>query len=139
MIDNELKENDLAIAYIGYEDKPDGKRRPVFIYNLDDDIQVLRITTKYHNKPQKYQNQLYEIREWDKCGLDHPSWIDVSSVHNLSKKDFSVKKLGTLTREDKKGLGQFIDNYTEKETQKLIDQQKNLAYLRYLKKHGLDR
>lgn len=140
MVKQKIKENDLAVAFVAYEDVNHGKKRPVFIAESSSSTtMVLKITSQYANKSPRIKKQLYEVKDWQQSGLAKPSWIDVSKIIKLSNNDFTLSKIGTLTTNDKRGLSSFIDDYSKRERLKILDQEKNLAYLNYLKNNGLER
>lgn len=140
MVKQKIKENDLAVAFVAYEDANNGKKRPIFVAESSSSAtMVLKITSQYANKSPRIKKQLYEVKDWQRSGLAKPSWIDVSKIIKLSNKDFTLSKIGTLTTNDKRGLSSFIDDYSKRERLKILDQEKNLAYLNYLKNNGLER
>ncbi|MBV0929388.1 toxin MazF [Lentilactobacillus sp. IMAU92037] len=107
-----MKNNTIAIAFITYSDQVGkGKTQPVLIYQQDEvHYQLFRITTKYVTKSEHIKKFYYKIREWQQAGLDHPSWIDTSTLVDFHK-EWRVIKIGKLQLVDIKGLDQFLESH----------------------------
>lgn len=101
-----MKEFDIYIATIRFTDNKNlSKNRPVVIFATKEDVttlEILRITSQKHdNVPQ------YKIKDLYSSGLKKESYVDLSSLYIIDKKDIVQKeKIGELSKED---IGGIID------------------------------
>jgi hypothetical protein len=87
-----------------------GKSRPVLVFILDDNtVEVYQITTQYESKSESIQAQYFKINDWQKAGLDKPSYVDTGTLITLQKSAFKNKQpIGRLTESDKLKLLEFL-------------------------------
>ena len=114
-----LQENDIAIAWIKFEDKEGEKLRPVlFLYMGGQDYIVFEIRSSYgdegHFNPTYHQSAyFYELQDWQLEGLDRRSWVNAEYEVAISKYDFKemrVEAIGHLTLQDLKDLNTWLSN-----------------------------
>lgn len=97
--------NDIVSLYVGYVEGHGGKPRPVLVVNSNKKkLEIYRITTKYQTKSKYIKEQYYKIKEWEKAGLYKPSWVDVGELKRINPDGLDVKKIGTMTAGDRRGL-----------------------------------
>jgi hypothetical protein len=95
---------------VEYEEKTDGKDRPVVIIDIDDEnkdiIYMFGIYSyKKYFDSQKDMKTLYEVKDLDVAGLDRRSFVRVSRPIDIEiKKLRTYKHLGQLSKRDIKGL-----------------------------------
>lgn len=106
-----MKNNQLGVAYLQYDDPRHGKQRPVYVYVVTSDVvTVFMITSKAGHSVQA-QNNRYQIKDWQAAGLDRPSFIRVDRRFQLFRFGMTFHTFGTLSRRDQIGLREFIKNY----------------------------
>jgi hypothetical protein len=109
-----MKNNDVAIAYVAYDDGSGGKKRPVLILKeVASDVMVMRFTTKYDNKSQRIKERYYKVQDLGEAGLNRPSWIDAVTPVILDKELVEFTLLGRLSSNDQHELASFIKKYNE--------------------------
>ncbi len=91
----------LYWAYVKFTNLPDGKKRPVLVLEEHKkDYRILRITSKYDNKPKYIQKRYTEIKDWRKSNLPKPSWVDAYQAYNLPKNMGELEYICELTSKD---------------------------------------
>jgi len=115
-----MNRNDVATMYIGFENRPGGKRRPVLILRDNvDELTLFKITSQYRNKSDNIKKQYYKIIDWHEAGCYKPSYIDIGELVSLDKAIVtSITKIGQLSTRDIKGLNVFITNFQAKNSSK---------------------
>lgn len=90
---------DICIAKIYYRGTSGPfKYRPVLILNTDDNgwCTIAEVTSVAPKKPPGYfDTYKEEIKDWQKYGLDDPSWIKCKNIHNVENPRF-YRKIGTM-------------------------------------------
>lgn len=90
-----MEQFDIYWAIVDFEDKPENKERPILIVNGKcHPIVARKITSKKKDK-----NLQLEISAWKEAGLDRPSYIEMTKVIDIDKKDVLYKK-GQLQLKD---------------------------------------
>lgn len=88
---NNFNEYDIFIAYVPFEDLPQEKIRPVLILKegvyLIDCLKMTSAKTRFGE---------YELKEWQKAGLDRQTTVRITKCLKLDKTKF-IKKIGHLT------------------------------------------
>lgn len=110
-----MNTSDIAVAYVLFVDGSNGKRRPIFILEDNNDtISFFNITSQYESKSAKVKQQYFQINDLAIAGLDKPSWIDVGNpITALREYLGEVIKIGHLSRQDEARLAEFIVNYNK--------------------------
>ena len=103
-----MKPFELYITHLSWVD--DGKNRPVLVYVPNgDDIGVYQITTQYSNKSVQIRSKYFEIKDWDKAGLNKPSYIDTGTLIEISAALLAGRTpIGKLTEADKQRFIEFL-------------------------------
>lgn len=98
----------LYWAYVEFVDKKQKKRRPVlFVRQTEASYIVLRLSSKYKDKPKFIQSKYIEIKDWKKSHLSKPSWIDTYRTYELPK-NTELKFIGKLSRADLFRLSKYF-------------------------------
>ncbi|EOH94868.1 type II toxin-antitoxin system PemK/MazF family toxin [Enterococcus pallens] len=98
-----MNKSDIATVYVAFTNDVNGKRRPVYIIQEDDQtVHFFSIASKYQTKSEKIKQQYVEIRDWEQAGLRKKSWIDIDTVNEIpkDKKGIIGKKIGVLSDDD---------------------------------------
>lgn len=96
-------------AYVRFIDKEGGKRRPVlYIRKTDNTYIVLRISSKYDNKPKWIQKKYVEIKDWKESNLIKPSWVDTIRIYELPIATTTLEYIGKLSSRDLNELSKHI-------------------------------
>ncbi len=92
----------------------DYKIRPVLVIDYDDELQlytIVEVTTVPPKSPPGYYDKFKEpINDWQKSGLDDPSFVKCKNIHRAEQKRL-VKRLGSLNAADFKGIIEKIILY----------------------------
>lgn len=103
-----MNTSDIGLAFIEFNSKSGGKKRPILIMgSVDGHYLAFSITSKFKNKSPKIKAVYYQIQNWREAGLNFPSWIDTGHVLYLAK-DRHIQKIGKLLDSDKEKLIQFL-------------------------------
>lgn len=104
--------NSVGFAFVTFGVGTNGKRRPVLITYVDDEIvKFLSITSKYASKSENIKKQYYPIEDWQEIGLSKESWIDICSIKEFERESFSIEYIGDLTTNDISGLAKFTERF----------------------------
>ena len=104
--------DDIVVTYIGFSTSNGGKTRPTaVILDTEEKLIVFPITSKYANKSPKIKRQYFQIVDWKAAGLTKPSWIDIGNKVELTKKNMSLHKIGSLSLSDIKAMRKFIRSF----------------------------
>ena len=123
---------DIYQTWLQFEDIDGGKRRPVLIINVAEDIYlVMKITSSDKNRLFNYQ-----IKEWEKAGLDKPSIVRLNQKIRVPKDTEMVRK-GSLLKIDIDAI-KYLCNYygislTESIFESLIQSSSNKALQQNIK------
>lgn len=63
-----MKNGDICWAFVSFEDSLDGKKRPILIWNLDNQLIVFKITSRFNDKPKEIRDNycpLFNWKKWD--------------------------------------------------------------------------
>ncbi len=106
---------DICIARIYFEGTSGlFKDRPVLILNSDGkgSYTIVEITSVAPKDPPGYYDTFKEeIKDWQKYGLDEPSWVKCKNVHNPQNLKF-FGKIGTMKNtEEFERIVDRIDEY----------------------------
>ena len=105
-----IKEYEIIIAKIPFQEREQGKWRPAFVLKFEDEVvKVLKITTKFQNKSDYIKQFYFEIRDWLEAGLHEPSWIDTVRAIPIEIEGLKVRFVGYLSKEDEQRLLHFIE------------------------------
>lgn len=103
-----MRNNDIAVTYVKFVDKHNGKTRPIVIIDQNErDYIAFKLTTQFAHKSAKIQANYYEMKEWHFSGLDKKTWIDTSTSLAISK-SHHFEMIGRLQRGDVVGLNAFL-------------------------------
>ncbi|MDR2665833.1 MAG: hypothetical protein LBC21_06105 [Oscillospiraceae bacterium] len=99
---------DVYITYVSWGSN--GKRRPVMILGKgNDSVTVFNITTRYEGKSEAIRAKYFAISDWQRAGLDKPSYVDTNNTITLPLTAVDSKNpIGRLTAADEQGLIEFI-------------------------------
>ena len=101
-----MKPLEIYIAYVAWESG--GKRRPVLIIAESvDSVTAFSITTRYEDKSGSIRAGYFLINEWQKAGLDRPSFVDTNRAVAVPKTAVD-NHIGKLTATDAARLLEFI-------------------------------
>jgi hypothetical protein len=109
----------VYFGYIGFDDIPCGKDRPiVIINNYGNTYTVFEILGIYSHKNkfnnEFYKKQFYKIKDLKIAGLIKRSYIKISRIYNFTKKEIAISKyLGKLSDRDIEGLLQKINEFND--------------------------
>ncbi|MGT2712251.1 hypothetical protein [Streptococcus oriscaviae] len=110
----EVREFDVVISYVRYADGTGGKTRPMVVTAVDGEtIVVRRITSKFFNKSEYIQQKYYEIKDWERAGLNMSSWVDIKPPMRVNRNKFVIRIVGHLTKRDIDGLSSFLSSRGE--------------------------
>ena len=89
---------------IYYKNKSsDGKSRPVLIINIDSNnsniCTIAEITSALSKKDNYYSKFKEEIKNWQQCGLNKPSYVKCRNIHNIETERL-YEKIGTMKKDD---------------------------------------
>lgn len=119
MTSNIFNLGNIHNVYIAFEDDPSkGKDRPVLIIKEKnaDVYAVMKITgTGFDENSSEFRKKTrYPIVDWQKCGLDKPSFVKSfpRDMVNISKNDFKEYR-GIFSEVDKKGFVQHIKDLNQ--------------------------
>lgn len=103
---------EIYLAEIPYEDNNQVKYRPALVVSvLKNEVVVFKITSKYLNKSKKIKHYYYPIKDWQRAGLNKPSYVDIHRTFTLPQKIvFRKPPLGKLTTYDVVNLYKFIQD-----------------------------
>ena len=103
-----MKPFDIFIAFVSWESS--GKYRPVLIiYQQESIVFAFKITTQYESKSDAIRTNCFVINDWQKAGLDSPSYVDTNTILDIPAKVFEGKtEIGRLTTADEHRLIEFI-------------------------------
>lgn len=66
-----MRNNDIAVTYVKFVDKHNGKTRPIVIIDQNErDYIAFKLTTQFAHKSAKIQANYYEMKEWHFSGLE---------------------------------------------------------------------
>lgn len=105
------KSMEIYLVNVPYDEANGSKERPALIVRIinDNQVQLLKITSEFDNKSKDIQQLYYPIKQWEKAGLRKKSYIDCHKSYQLPKEAIITQQpFGSLTREDIKGLFDFI-------------------------------
>ena len=94
------------------EESGDFKDRPVLVFNQDETglytvVEITSVPPK--NPPGFYDGFKEEIKKWQKCGLDQPSYVKCKNTHRVEEEKL-YKLIGTMSVDD---FNNIIDKLTE--------------------------
>lgn len=126
--------NDIVSLYVGYVEGRGGKSRPVLVVNSNKtDLEVYRITTKYQTKSKYIKEQYYKIKDWKQSGLYKPSWVDVGELKYIDADEADIKKIGTMTAGDLKGVRNQAETVAQDRIHSVFRKRLSHAVLRELR------
>lgn len=101
--------NNLYWAYVQFRDSNNGKKRPVLLIRKNDGYYVvLRLSSKYKNKPRYIQAKYIEVKDWKESGLTKPSWIDTYQTYELPIDNTDLTYIGKLSSRDLQELSKHF-------------------------------
>lgn len=99
----------LYWAYVKFINKKGGKKRPILLLRqTQNDYIVLRISSKYKNKPKFIQKKYIKIQDWKESRLPKPSWIDTYQTYALPIEQTKLEHIGHLTSKDLNELAKHV-------------------------------
>lgn len=95
---------DIYKVIIYYKNKSsDGKSRSVLIINIDssnsDICTIVEIASALPEKDNYYSKFKEEIKNWQQCGLNKPSYVKCKNIHNIETERL-YEKIGTMKKDD---------------------------------------
>lgn len=106
-----MKNEDVAIAYVSFEDGG-GKKRPIFVLSVaGSKLSFYKISSQYENKPKKIKKYYCPIKYWREAHLNKPSWIDTVKIYTIDvhKTEIRPYTIGRLTYDDAEHLADFLE------------------------------
>lgn len=100
MNNKNIRRWEIWYARVKFEESNEYKDRPVLVYK---NTLVAIISFKMTSVDRGDNNKEYQVREWEKAGLDRPTTIRLEKVLKLEEKDF-IRKIGKLTDADRMQL-----------------------------------
>ena len=106
-----MRTSDIVDVFVAYNESHGDKSRPVLIIKLtNEQVWLLKITSKYTKKSKKIRKYYYPIFDWQKYNLDKPLYIDTKEYLVANIDDLEIEKFrGHFSLEDLRRLKKFID------------------------------